>query len=551
MIEAVELNCGPVDGAAPLRLEGQAGVTLFVGPNNCGKTALLEAIHYAFSGSGHSPQELKKSALKKVRLHAFENKILDDHPALAGKEEEETVFFPRGHYSRMDFSKMSPRQWNEYMGGVFREPLCVWMNGAKRLAMLPAEEGADLQSPSGPLARLLTDDTRRKGFQTAAKAGIDYYPVIDTVSRYGTLKLAFASAAPDAETERSLNKSLIDYLKTALPAEHASDGFNAYTGMLGALHASDFKVILIDEPEAFLHPTLARTLGRQVAEKAGDKQVYIATHSADFLMGAVESGVPIRIVRLQYHAGVSTARLLDNDTLRRLMNDPMMRSANVLSGLFAQAVVVTEADADRAFYQEINNRLLSAKDPRGIDNALFLNAHEKSTVPRLVEPLRHMGVPTIGIVDLDVLAEGGENWAKQMRAVGVPEVRRRTFETARQSVFELLRGVSTDGKQKNYKQRGGVTLLSGGEKDAAEALLSDVEDYGLLVVSQGELESWLSNIEVDRDKHGWLRSIFDALGSDPNDANYVKPGDADVWGFLGRARSWFADPARKGMVFEV
>ncbi|WP_143028591.1 AAA family ATPase [Ruegeria marina] len=551
MIEAVELNCGPVDGAAPLRLEGQAGVTLFVGPNNCGKTALLEAIHGAVSESGRSPQERKKSALRQVLLHPFENRLLDDHPAFAGKEDEEIVVLPRGQFSRRQISQDVPVQWDNYLGRVFREPLCVWMNGAKRLAMLPAEEGADLQSPSGPLARLLTDDARRKGFQTAAKAGIDYYPVIDTVSRYGTLKLAFSSAAPDAETERSLNKSLIDYLKTALPAEHASDGFNAYTGMLGALHASDFKVILIDEPEAFLHPTLARTLGRQVAEKAGDKQVYIATHSADFLMGAVESGVPIRIVRLQYQAGVATARLLDNDTLRRLMNDPMMRSANVLSGLFAQAVVVTEADADRAFYQEINNRLLSAKDPRGIDNALFLNAHEKSTVPRLVEPLRQMGVPTIGIVDLDVLAEGGENWAKQMRAVGVPKSRRRTFETARQSVFELLKEVSTDDKQMDYKLRGGIDLLTKENKDTAESLLSDLATFGLFVVERGEQEQWLSNIDVKRDKHGWLRSIFDALGSDPNDANYVKPGDADVWDFLGRARSWFADPARKGMAFEV
>jgi hypothetical protein len=37
----------------------------------------------------------------------------------------------------------------------------------------------------------------------------------------------------------------------------------------------------------------------------------------------------------------------------------MLRSVGVLSGLFFQNVIVTEADADRAFYQEVNDRLIA------------------------------------------------------------------------------------------------------------------------------------------------------------------------------------------------
>jgi hypothetical protein len=37
------------------------------------------------------------------------------------------------------------------------------------------------------------------------------------------------------------------------------------------------------------------------------------------------------------------------------MRNPLLRSTGVLSGLFYEFVIVTEADADRAFYQEIND----------------------------------------------------------------------------------------------------------------------------------------------------------------------------------------------------
>jgi AAA15 family ATPase/GTPase len=43
----------------------------------------------------------------------------------------------------------------------------------------------------------------------------------------------------------------------------ASDGVKAFIGILSELIAGDPKVILVDEPEAFLHPSLATTLGNE------------------------------------------------------------------------------------------------------------------------------------------------------------------------------------------------------------------------------------------------------------------------------------------------
>ena len=137
-------------------------------------------------------------------------------------------------------------------------------------------------------------------------------------------------------------------------------------------------------------------------------------------MGAILSGAKVAIIRLTYDRGVATARALSSDDLTMLMRDPLLRSARVLEALFYSYVIVCEADADRAFYQEINERLLASNDPRGIPNTLFLNANGKQTIPRIIEPLRKLGIPSAGIVDIDIVKDRGEEWTRHLAACGIP-----------------------------------------------------------------------------------------------------------------------------------
>lgn len=141
--------------------------------------------------------------------------------------------------------------------------------------------------------------------------------------------------------------------------------------------------------------------------------MFISTHSANFLMGCVQGKVPLNIVRLTFDGKSGTSRLLTKEQLTPLMRNPLLRSIGVLNALFYNYVVVTEADADRAFYQEINERLLAAGDPRGIEGCLFLNAQNKQTVWDIVKPLRELGIPCVGVVDIDILKEGGVVWKNQ------------------------------------------------------------------------------------------------------------------------------------------
>ena len=152
-------------------------------------------------------------------------------------------------------------------------------------------------------------------------------------------RLRFGQKPPPKE-ERSLNDTMITWLKSAKSIEEVSDGVNAFCGILTQMAAGDPEVLLIDEPEAFLHPALAFKLGKQIGLKSvsEDKQVFVSTHSPNFLLGAIQSGASVDVIRLTYSNEVSEIKALSAETIQRFMHDPLLRSSNVLSGIFHNSV---------------------------------------------------------------------------------------------------------------------------------------------------------------------------------------------------------------------
>jgi hypothetical protein len=125
-----------------------------------------------------------------------------------------------------------------------------------------------------------------------------------------------------------------------------------------------------------LHPPLARKLGYQLATTAVKRSgsLMASTHSADFLMGCLQGSNQVRVVRLEYSNGKSKGQAVDSDELRKFFKAPLIRSANVISGLFHDGVVVTESDNDRAFYSEIYHRLTEKES--GFPSLLFQCAEQ-------------------------------------------------------------------------------------------------------------------------------------------------------------------------------
>src|ERR1019366_8066393 len=95
--------------------------------------------------------------------------------------------------------------------------------------------------------------------------------------------------------------------------ETLGDGVRSFVATVIAAHTGPQPVLLIDEPEAFLHPPQAvppaQILPRLITERR--RQAIIATHSADFIRGALSGSPQVSICRLERTGNVNTASRLD------------------------------------------------------------------------------------------------------------------------------------------------------------------------------------------------------------------------------------------------
>ncbi len=554
MIKSIKLKFGRAESLPSVTIEAMP-ITVFVGPNNSGKSKILMEIQQFCSSGNKNAHNLiiDEIELSSIPEEMVESKILGVKlkPNIGEALQPDHIFVGKGP---------ARHQVNE---ALFKQALthpnaqpthtCSWylsyntliLNGSNRINLVNQQPGGNLQQPAHTSFQVLfRDDSKRKEVRRIIYEAFEQYLVIDPTN-LGNLNLRLSKEPPkDNMQERGIHTEAVEFHANAIPIAEASDGVKAFTGMVTEMIAGDPSVLLMDEPEAFLHPSLSFKLGKEVSGimSGSDKRLFVSTHSPNFVMGCIQSGAPVNIVRLTYRNGVATARILPNDDILKLMRNPLLRSTGVLSGLFYEFVIVTESDADRAFYQEINDRLLKYSDGRGIPNCLFLHAQNKQTVKTIIKPLRDLGIPVAGVVDIDVLKDGGSIWTSFLDSGFIPEIEREPLANLRGALKKKF-----DDSGKNMKKDGGINILQDDDKEAVQNLFSKLGDYGLFVVPNGELESWLGSMGASGHGPNWLVDMFERMGEDPDLDTYVKPKDNDVWGFIDGISKWFLNPRRQGI----
>jgi hypothetical protein len=439
-------------------------ITVFVGPNNSGKSrVLIEIKNYCRRTMGQpndlvlSQMELEPYSKEEIeqeitRIEQTPNlgEVINPGHVILGKLNPQNNKMFRSQVNKGSLIKeaQSPNDRQGYFA-TFLDIYTVRLNGTNRLNLLNEQDAGDLQTaPINHLAHLFVNNELRENARRIVFDAFSKYFVIDP-TKIGKLRVRLADREPiDEREEKGWDERALDFHKNAVEIQNASDGVKAFTGIITTILAGDPKVALIDEPEAFLHPALSSKLGKEIASalRGSRKRLFVSTHSSSFLMGCIQSGSPLNIVRLTYNYNPPTARLLPQEKLLPLMRNPLLRSTGVLNGLFYESVVVTESDSDRAFHQEINERLLSADDSRGIPNCLFLNAQNKQTVWEIVKPLRELGIPTVGIVDIDVLKEGGQVWKKPLEGSFIPPISYESLNIQRKKILKAFQSSERDMK---------------------------------------------------------------------------------------------------------
>ncbi len=554
MIRELKLKFGRVPGLVAETVP-TTPITVFVGPNNSGKSKVLAEINQ-FCRSGQI--NITDVILDHLEFHNFALEQAEEHiravtltPNPGETQLPELIIIGKGSH-RMQLNKqqlLTALQQPEASVAQF----CQWylafntliLDGRGRIDLVNDQIAGDLQQvPQSSFQVLFRDDAKRLEVRRIIYDAFELYFVIDPTN-LGNLRARLSRRCPTSHREeRGIHAEAVEFHREAQPIVLASDGVKAFTGIITQIIAGDPRVLLVDEPEAFLHPSLAYKLGKEIAKASlgSEKRLFVSTHSPYFVMGCIQSGAPINIIRLTYRNGVATARILPNNDILRLMRNPLLRSANVISGLFYEFVVVAESDADRAFYQEINERLLRFKPEWGIPNCLFLNAQNKQTVQTIIRPLRELGIPAAAVIDIDVLKEGGQVWTNLLSSAFVPSISHQPLGSHRAAINQKLEMTGRD-----MKRDGGVELLQGPEKEAANNLLDQMNEYGIFVVRKGELESWLNGLGASGHGPSWLIDIFEKMGEEPDTNGYVRPNDEDVWSFLGDIKCWLTNPDRKGI----
>jgi energy-coupling factor transporter ATP-binding protein EcfA2 len=550
MIDEITLHFGATPEVAPLSFQ-PGPMTVFVGPNNSGKSLTLEEIRETISEeSGKIVDELSISELPGGYLEGLI--YPEDDKDLQGLHGADRVRIrPRGL-----FGETRPRQrtqWNQAQDLLDQDELpprykriaakarTILLDGEKRLELVKPQSTGDLKGrPKNHLMGLFQDREARERVRELVWDAFGRYFVIDATGMNRFVVRLSDRPPEDVNEETGLDERARDFHSSAERIQDLSDGVKAYTGILSAVFSGTFECLLIDEPDAFLHPPLSRRLGQVLTDTANEREgnVFAATHDSNFLLGCVQSGKPVNIVRLTYQNEVATARLLPGDQLQDMMQDPLLRSANVLSSLFHQGTVVCEGDIDRAFYEEIDLRLRSSDEDVGMGNTLFINAISKQTVRKIAGPLREMGVPTAAIVDLDIIKKG--DLSRLLRAAGVPQGLIDTWGQQKRAVLDAFDAIGEDPKA-------GLEVLSPEDRQTAENLVRNAAEFGIFIVPAGEVENWLPNLEVEGSKSRWIQNMFDAMGTNPEHDGYVTPTSGDVWDFVRRILGWLGNPDRKGM----
>ena len=522
--------------AVPLRLTA-SDVVVFVGPNNAGKSLALRELQ---SSIGTDPGGIVITETQSLHTGTPEDfaAYINRYGKIDRQGNSLRVQVPGRHFT-------VDRVENLWPGSLTRmvQLFCAQMRTETRIGdSNPAPAFAPLDDlPSHPIQLLYSDeDLEKRISQFFYRAfGLHLF-----VFRLGgnTIPLLVGQEEMLLEGTGRLSIEFNKRLKeSTVPLSDQGDGMRSFASVILHLLASPTpSILLLDEPEAFLHPPQAKLLGEIIAsEKPAGSQLFVATHSPDVLQGLINVAPRhLRVLRMQRVGNVNRVRELNKALVQKLDFDPLMRHSNVLSGVFHERVIVCEADADCMFY----GSLLDQPTVHGSQHpdVLLVHGNGKDRLAALAETLTALDVKTDVIVDIDVLKttevlkgivlalEGDWDSVKPLVESIKTEVEQRwpllSGAEIKKGVEEVLTKVPSDGPFPDELQReiraqfrradpwenikaSGVVGLPAGQATVQFQELQDLcRAMGLWIVPVGEMEGFCKSVG----NHGprWVRQVL-------------------------------------------
>lgn len=299
-------------------------------------------------------------------------------------------------------------------------------------------------------------------------------------------------------------------------------------------------LVFLDEPDVHLHPPQARKAGRFVADRSDRSQIFITTHSVDFLLGLLDSRKPVTVIRLDRVGQVTSASELGGNLLLEAWKDPIIKYSRSLSGLMHKGVVICESEVDCLYFQAALDGILQEEGGASHD-LLFIPSGGKAGIKKIIPTLKSLSVPILVVADFDFL-RFWEDIDSLSRALGYnPEPLKndwtllngylasrkdaRTVDGFKVEIekvlssfdsdmpysrdhMEKLRAVIKTNDGWSNAKKEGLESLPAKQAAITRSLLRQLKAFGIMVIPFGELESF----DTGSSKHGaaWLAHVMDS-----------------------------------------
>ena len=305
-------------------------INVFVGANNCGKTQLLKDMLAYITGKRETSIVLKEldipypdtwdqmeQTYKMVPIETSQglqlrhiSPTLDQDPSGPSAHNLRDILASWLNHDHYRFRSATGPGFVTYLNTDNRLKLAMGQQVQKDLQKRGAKNVLEALYISGPESTNRVRESIREIFDDT-----DVY--LDSTN-LGMLQYRVGkdfSAIP--ENPQAAFKALEKYAVL----DNQGDGLRSVLGIITAIIALKKPVILLDEPEAFLHPPQALQLGKIISNLVNEsQQIFVATHSADFLRGLLGTTKDSVIIHLnRTHDNVTDAKVLDSEALGQIM----------------------------------------------------------------------------------------------------------------------------------------------------------------------------------------------------------------------------------------
>lgn len=330
----------------PDKVNPGSGLTVLVGPNNSGKSTVIEAVHLLSKNTDTIPVSYRNSKNDGyIKIEAIDT---------SGNSTSLQSTSSKGAFVQKTFNE-------QVINNHYHNSLKVFILTSKR-GFNSSFNNNSQQNRENYIGNISNDDYRGEN-NFSSNFGGRLLSIYDDRESFDKCLAKVISPLPQWTIEsESTNNLFLEFSFNGVKhrSSGAGDGYINIFNIIDSLYDSnEDNAILIDEPEISLHPDLQRKLFEVLVEYSKDRQIIISTHSPYFIDWKLFSNKS-KIVRFKKgENSIKTYELSVNskDYIKKIIDDghnPHVLALDANEIFFLNDnVVLTEGQEDVLCYKNI------------------------------------------------------------------------------------------------------------------------------------------------------------------------------------------------------